>query len=374
MRLGVVVEQCLAPVPGGTGRYTRELTRAVAQRAPHGSSVHGFTAWHRDPGAAVLPGVSGPRRLPLDRRALARVWERGRGPAPTGVDVVHAPTLLAPPKREYALVVTIHDTVPWSHPETLTQRGVAFHRRMGERVAVCADLVLTPTAAVAAELVELLGLDPGGIRVVPNGVTRWPVDPDGGAARRRRLGVPASYVVCLATLEPRKGLDVALRALARPPAGGVAIVVVGQAGWGGVDLAGEASRCGLAAERLVELGHLDDADVAAVLSGAVGLLQPSRAEGFGLPVVEAQALGVPVVVTDVPALREVSGGAGIVVPVDDEEALAEAVGRVSGDPDLRADLVRRGRANAARYTWEGAADAAWAAYEQAIQRSAAKND
>jgi glycosyltransferase involved in cell wall biosynthesis len=234
--------------------------------------------------------------------------------------------------------------------------------------------VLTPTAAVAAELGDVLGLAADRLRVVPNGVTRWPVDADGGAARRERLALPARYVVCLATLEPRKGLDVALRALALPDADGVALAVIGPPGWGGVDVADEAARAGLAADRLFGLGRLEDADVAAVVRGALALLQPSRAEGFGLPVVEAQALGVPVVITDVPALREVGGDAVLVVGVDDEAALGAAVGRLAGEPGLVADLARRGPDNAAKYTWEAAADAAWRAYEEALRRSATKSD
>jgi glycosyltransferase involved in cell wall biosynthesis len=371
VRVGVVVEQCLARVPGGSGRFARELGAALVRRAPSGSSVHGFTAWHRDVRAASVPGVGAPSRLPLGRRALALAWERGVGPAPRGVDVVHGPALLAPPRRGRPLVVTIHDSVPWTHPETLTPRGVAFHRRMAERVVATADLVLTTTAAVGTELEALLGLAPERRRVVPAGVTAWPLDDDGGAARRSRLGLTGAYVVCLGTLEPRKGLDTAMRALAAVD--GVSLAVVGPQGWGDLDLAGEARRAGLASERLAALGRLPEADVAAVVAGALALLQPSRAEGFGLPVVEAQALGTPVVVTDVPALLEVSGGVGLVVPVGDDVALADAVRRLADDRELRARLGEQGRRNAARYTWEAAADAAWAAYEEAVRRSGTNN-
>src|SRR5664279_3738737 len=122
MRVGLVVEQCLAPVPGGTGRYAYEVAAALARSAPPGSTVTGWSAWHRHPGAAVVPGVRGPRRLPLGRRTLTAAWERGVGPAPRTVDLVHAPTLLFPPRRWRPLVVTMHDAVPWTHPETLRMR------------------------------------------------------------------------------------------------------------------------------------------------------------------------------------------------------------------------------------------------------------
>lgn len=153
-RLAVLLEQCLGPVPGGTGRYARELAGALVSEAPAGASVHGWTAWHRDVAAAAVPGAAGPLRLPLPRRPLTLAWERGLGPAPRRVDVVHAPTPLAPPRRGRPLVVTVHDAVPWTHPETLTPRGVAWHRAAIERAAREADAIVVPTRAVVDELMQ----------------------------------------------------------------------------------------------------------------------------------------------------------------------------------------------------------------------------
>ena len=98
LRLGIVVEQCLGPVPGGTGRYAYEVAAALAGRASGTDDVSTWTAWHADTTAARVSGTTGPRRLLLGRRALTAAWERGIGPAPRGVDVVHAPTLLFPPR------------------------------------------------------------------------------------------------------------------------------------------------------------------------------------------------------------------------------------------------------------------------------------
>jgi glycosyltransferase involved in cell wall biosynthesis len=133
VRVAIVAEQLLAPVPGGVGRYTRELSAALARSAGPDDVVSGWVAWHRNAAAAVLPGVLGPRRLALPRRALAAAWERGLGPAPRGADIVHAPSPLFPPQRAAPQVVSIHDTVPWTHPETLTPRGARWHRAMAER-------------------------------------------------------------------------------------------------------------------------------------------------------------------------------------------------------------------------------------------------
>ncbi|HEX5494991.1 MAG TPA: glycosyltransferase family 1 protein, partial [Mycobacteriales bacterium] len=108
MRVAICLEQCLAPVPGGTGRYTAELAAALARTAPPGAELTGWTAWHRRVATAAVPGVAGPHRLPLPRRGLVAAWERRVGPVPRNVDLVHAPTPLAPPRRGRPLVVTIH--------------------------------------------------------------------------------------------------------------------------------------------------------------------------------------------------------------------------------------------------------------------------
>ncbi|WP_256788300.1 glycosyltransferase family 1 protein [Frankia sp. AvcI1] len=471
MRVGFLVEQLLAPVPGGTGRYSAELATALARRAAPGDGVVGWCAARRGVEGAGLPGVLGPLRLGLPRRALAAAWSRGVGPAPTGVDVIHAPTLLLPPaggtagrvtgsvvetlrgsgragpsdrsrslRRETdppgsrgdgsladgslvgwsgsspadqprswpssndstgrpaggparpplgawaahsvapalgdaldrrrprpKLVVTIHDAVPWTHPETLTPHGARWHRLMGERAARHADAVIVPTLAVAAEVARHLPIPPERLHAIGEGVAeavvRVPADAD---ARAARLGLPppGGYLLTLATLEPRKGLDTALAALRRPDDPGLPLVHVGATGWGGLDVRTEAARHGLDGSRVRTLGRISDEDLAVVLSRAGVLLAPSRSEGFGLPVVEAMAHGVPVVISDAPALVEVAGDAALVVGVGDAAALASAVARIVGDADLRGRLSAAGRTRAQAFTWNAAAEATWALYRR----------
>ncbi len=357
--LAVVVEQLLAPVPGGTGRYSRELAAALAADVPDAArhaSVVGWCAWHSDVAAARIPGVVGPRRLPVGRRVLAEMWRHGLGPGPAAA-VVHAPTPLLPPRRRgSALVATIHDAVPWTHPETLTPRGAAWHRDLGQRAAAEADVVVVPTRAVAVELarhlplrrVEVVGEGVAGVLATP------PPDSDGRAAR---LALPAAYALVVGTLEPRKGLDVAVAALVDPAwPDGLPLLVVGPDGWGELSLP-----AGLPAgdPRLRRMGRLGDEDLAVAYARASVVLVPSRAEGFGLPVLEAMTCGAPVVISDAPALREVAGGAALVSPVGDAAALAA---RVVEALAASADLVRAGRARATEFSWAAAATRCWEIY------------
>jgi glycosyltransferase involved in cell wall biosynthesis len=300
------------------------------------------------------------------RRPLIAAWERGAGPSLPGADVLHAPTLLFPPRRRRPLVVTIHDSVPWTHPETLTPRGVRWHRATAERAARSADAVVVPTRAVADALRPHLPLRR--VEVVGEGVAEAvAVPPPDAEERAGRLGLPPSgFLLSLATVEPRKGLDVLLSALADPAAPDLPLLVVGQGGWGDVDPLRLAADLGLADGRVRLLGRLSDADLGAVLPRATALVVPSRAEGFGLPVLEGMAVGVPVVTSRDPALLEVGGAAVASAPTGDAVALAGVLADVVADGHARAQMVEAGHRRAATYTWNAAAERLVQLYEQVL--------
>ncbi|WP_144763646.1 glycosyltransferase family 1 protein [Curtobacterium sp. 9128] len=371
--LRVIVDQVIAPVPGGIGRYAEELTRQLIATAPSGCDVEAIVSAaspsEMDHLRTLLPGLARLDRLALPRRELALAWQGGlaRG---ASHGMVHAPSVLAPlvkhdrfqePGRQ--TVVTVHDTVPWTHPETLTPRGVHFHKAMVKRAFKYADAVVVPTHAVAGELNEIHRFDER-LRVIggaPSGRLRLPVDAD---LRAERLGLPDRYVLAVGTLEPRKGLTALIEAMAHPDApADVPLVVSGPDGWGDVDVVGTAERAGLAPDRVKVLGRVDDADLAVVYDRATVFVFPSLAEGFGLPVVEAMSLGTPVVHSDDAAVREVASDAGVCVARNPRETyperLAQAVFQVVNDPHLAARLAIAGPDRARMFDWHDSALETW---------------
>ncbi len=236
-------------------------------------------------------------------------------------------------------MVVVHDAVPFTHPSTLTPRGVAWHRRAIARAADEADLVLVPTAAVADELAQHLELPR--VLVVGEGVSADLAVPPDADGRAVALDLPERFLLVVATLEPRKGLSELVAAL--PHATDLPLLVVGQRGWGHVPLAGDQVRL---------LGRVPDADLAVLLHRAEALVVPSRSEGFGLPLLEGMAAGVPVLTSDAPALVEVAGGAALAVPLDD---LVDGLRTILTDEVLRARLRSDGPVRAAGFTWDDAA-------------------
>jgi glycosyltransferase involved in cell wall biosynthesis len=373
--LTVVIDELIGDAPGGARRYTEELTRQLIATAPRGCEVVGIVSAIPDEQLADLrrrlPGLAEVTRLPLARRELTVAWQSGlalggaRG-------MVHAPTLLAPLRRRRnardgdQVAVTIHDTLAWTHPDSLGTGSALWTKAMAKRARKRADAVVVPTHAVAARLAEELDFGDR-IRVIggaPATTLRLPADADERAAR---LELPEAYVLTLGSIMPRKGVAPLIRAIARPEVHGIPLLIAGPDRFGDGSATGVAAAAGLPEDRVRALGHLDDADLAVVLDRAGLFVYPSLAEGFGLPIVEAFKFGLPVVHADDPALVEVAGGASVVVErpasADDEagytERLATAIGRVLDDAPLRERLSVLAADRARAFSWRDSAERVW---------------
>jgi glycosyltransferase involved in cell wall biosynthesis len=245
--------------------------------------------------------------------------------------------------------VTVHDLSFLRTPQTVTQASLAY-RTLVPRSIARAGAVIVPSAAVAAEVADEYPGTADRVVVTPLGVDpAWFEAAPPDEARRRRLGLPADYLVFSGSLEPRKNLPLLLAAHRRlraedpdwPP-----LVLMGPPGWGpGLDLDGLPP----GAVRLT--GYLSDDDLRSVVAGARALVYPSLYEGFGLPPLEAMAAGVPVVASAAGAVPEAVGDAAVLVPVGDADAFAAALAGLLDDESARARLAGRGLVRAAGFTW-----------------------
>ena len=352
----------------GVGRYLEGVLTGLAQLSEAPEPLLTLFS-RRGPVPDPYPPRTrlAPRRLP--GRVLQSCWARAAFPPVellTGrVDVFHAGNYVLPPLRRAAGVVTVHDLTYLRYPETVDDYVSTYRHRVPEALRR-AGRVVTVSRAVRAEVCAEYSLDPARVVVAPNGVdAAWSSAQPLPSPDRTRLGLPERYLLFVGNREPRKGLATLARAHAaarRDDAGVPQLVLVGPPGWGDV----WGGRAPDPAD-VRHLGFLADGDLRRVVAGAVALCMPSRYEGFGLPVLEALACGRPVLVSDIPAHREVGGDQVRYLPVAEVDAWSAALVEVSSDSDSHTAAAAR-RARAATFTWEGSA----AVHLEAWRRAAAE--
>jgi glycosyltransferase involved in cell wall biosynthesis len=319
---------------------------AIDARAASRPELGGVERWAREL-SARLPAL-GAYRVLRPPRALAHraghAWEQAVLPLRArGAGVLVCPANLAPVAFPRCVVV-LHDAAVLRHPEWYSGAYAAWQRRLLPLLARRALRVITVSEFSRAELASLLGLER--VSVVPGGVD--PAFAPGADAERARaaLGLARPYVLCVASHTARKNLA-ALVPAARALAGeGVDVVVAGG------HRPQFAAEPGLDALRL--LGHVAEPLLPGLYAGAAAFALPSAYEGFGLPVLEAMAAGVPVVASDVTALPETSGGAAVLVPPAGD-AVRDALLTLLGDAGERDRLRAAGLARAAGFSWDATA-------------------
>ena len=214
----------------------------------------------------------------------------------------------------------------------------------------------------------LLHVPAGRIRVIYPGVDAdfRPLPPEEVEDFRRRRGLPERYFLYVGNLEPRKNLLRLVQAYARLRPSGVPLILAGARGWGYAELFQEVEALGLA-DRVLFPGFIPREELPLWYNGAEAFFYPSLYEGFGLPPLEAMACGTPVVVSTAASLPEVVGTAGLQVAAEDVEAMAETMRRLLEEPELRAELGRRGLAQARNFRWEKMARETADLYRQLLE-------
>jgi glycosyltransferase involved in cell wall biosynthesis len=297
-------------------------------------------------------------RLPTVRPVVRIAWEQFVQPwvlARDRVDLVHALAYALPLACPARSLVTIHDLSFLLFPDAFDAANRLYLTAATRLAARQADAVIVVSENTRRDVIRLLGVPAGRVLVVLNGVdpTFKPIaDADAVARFRRERGLPDRFILFVGTLEPRKNLVRLVEAFHRRPirSNPVRLVLAGGVGWRYAGLLRRVEELGLR-DRVLFPGFVPYDQLPWWYNAAELFVFPSRYEGFGLPPLEAMACGTPVIASTASSLPEVVGDAGLLVEPDDVDGLAEAMARLLGDADLRAELRTRGLARAATYSW-----------------------
>jgi glycosyltransferase involved in cell wall biosynthesis len=302
---------------------------------------------HQRSVAGWWPTFSGLASLALANHAGIPAGGRGM----RGADIFHISSLLRNPPRQGRLTATIHDMTCWLMPELHPEANRRADRNFAG-ILKRADAVIAVSQSTKDDSVRVLGLAPEKITVIHSGVSDAffdvPTDAMWRVKERYRLGRP--YVLFIGTIEPRKNIDTLLDAYTSLELSlqvEFELVIAGASGW-----APRATMARLSTKGIRYLGYVPEPDLAPLTAAASAFAYPSLYEGFGFPVAQAMAAGVPVITSNVSSLPEVTGNAALLVDPRSTWELRNALTRLLSSPDLRAELGERGRCHARGFRWD----------------------
>lgn len=345
----------------GVGRYTKGLVRALAARGDLDLvQVVAAGSVAPAPGTEVVRASAHPF-TPAGGRELGRIVRSVR---PDLTHCLHFPTPL--PAR-HPLAVTVHDLTPLAVAGSMRAfPHLMAYQWWNRRMARVADAIVTPSAFTAADVERRFPAARGKTRVTLEAADDFTNGPVGELPL---LAAAAPYVLSMGSTKPHKDLPTLLRAFATiaPTHPDLRLLLVGGDVPDYVTSVLPEAPLGVRA-RVGFTGRVEDATLRALYANAAAFAFPSTYEGFGLPPLEAMALGAPVVTTSAASLPEVVGEAAVSVEPGDPDALADALASVVDDAVLAADLRARGLRRAAAFTWAATAEATVEAYRRAIAR------
>lgn len=372
MRIGLDAYP-LSEIKTGVGHYTYELSRHLAEEFDDEYLLVSPRPFEQSAIAGIhAPETNGRLHL-IEQRTnflTSRWWSIGlpRFLRKEKLQIFHGTNHQIPLVGACPSIVTIHDLSLLLHPAWHERRAVRRGRLFLPCVARRASRIITPTESVRREVVEHLGVAAEKVVSVHEAARAcfYQATEDEVVEVRARLEVEKDFVLCVATLEPRKNLARLLTAfdeLLRATNGKTQLVLVGREGWLVADLMRRVDNFG---SRVRRLGYVSDADLRALYSSCKIFVYPSLYEGFGLPPLEAMACGAPVITSRIASIAEVTGDAARLVEPIDTAALAHALIELWSDRAARAKLSADGLHRAREFTWKRTAELTRAVYACAM--------
>jgi alpha-1,3-rhamnosyl/mannosyltransferase len=348
----VLIDACpLLVRSAGVKNYLYHWIAALRRVAPDGT-IHTFPGLgsgkaldHERPMAGFWRTYTGLGALALANHTPLPVLDALAGSA----DIFHASSLLRHPPRRPLLTTTLHDLSSWIMPELhpaanrLADSQLAGHLRLAHRIIAVSE-------RTRQDAIRMLRIPPEKIVVIHSGVAEafFHVDPGDVERVRERYRLKRPFVLSIGTVEPRKnmgGLLSAFEALPSSLQDEFDLVLAGPMGW-----ADAATEQRVRAVRY--LGYVPERDIAPLTAAATVFAYPSLYEGFGFPVAQAMAAGVPVITSNVSALPEIAGDAAVLVDPRSRDQLRDALSRLLLYPSIRARMADRGRERAEQFRWE----------------------
>ncbi|HYM15192.1 MAG TPA: glycosyltransferase family 1 protein [Dehalococcoidia bacterium] len=360
------------PRPAGAGVYAIQLVTAMAARDRRdGYALFARGRW-ADGVAAGKPNWR-VERVGASSRPARLAWEQARLPGVLhrlGIDVLHSTHHTLPVRGvRCKRVVTVHDLTFLRMPQRYPAARRLYMQVLTRLAAHVADKIIVPSLAVRGDVTRLLGVPAARIAVVYEaaGAGYAPLDRASAEAVARRYGIVSPYVLSVGSLEPGKNRARLFRALRRLVDDGIdlRLAVVGQRAWSYESDLALLDELRLR-DRVVVAGYVPQDDLPALYNAATAFAFPSLYEGFGLPLIEAMACGVPALTSNVSATAEVAGDAAVLVDPRSTDEIYGGLRRLLTDAALRVELSRRGRERAAGFSWRRAADETHSVYARAL--------
>lgn len=312
--------------------------------------------------------------FPLNSNSLRIIWEQSVLPMRVkkcGCDIFHYPDHTASLLMGVnPTIITVHDLAFLRFPQTFDLARAIYKKMVINRSVGIANRIIAVSSFTKHEIVNLLDVDPDKVSIVYNGVSPMFRELDREEARDRLSylipGLKKDYLLFVGTLEPRKNIITLIHSynlLRKQGKIDAQLVIVGSRGWLYDKMFKEIDKSSLA-DDILFTGYVTNEQLVMLYNGANFLIYPALYEGFGLPVLEAMACGIPVITSDRSSLSEVAGNAAMKIDPNSEEDIADAMAKLYQDKELREKYRQRGLERAKMFSWKETARQTLEVYKQ----------